>query len=178
MTTTSKSDIAPDKVGRCRAGQTYWFWTVEQFAIRAGVTPRQVRFYIAECGMPHHGRAAKGPNKLRLSRSASQWLHDVYRRQTETGRKFRKDWVTKSLLDDINDWQSDEAQAYARLYGAPIPADPYLDKHADERRNWKTFKAISPKDRRLTPFDLWPHFDLEEMRRNVAAARARGEWDE
>jgi hypothetical protein len=45
-------------------------------------------------------------------------------------------------LDEVENDRLDEAQAYARLYGEPIPHDEYIEDDPDVQKEWKRFRAI------------------------------------
>jgi len=45
-------------------------------------------------------------------------------------------------MDEVENDRLDEAQAYARLYGEPIPHDEYIEDDPDVQKEWKRFRAI------------------------------------
>jgi hypothetical protein len=126
----------------------YDFFTIAVFADIIVMTPRQVRHYITECGMPAHGEPHKGTSLLRLSESSLTWYREIYQPMTRFGRRqFRRSNVNESHLGDIFCVYSDEQHAYAKLYNQPDVEDPFLldPENADEVRRWKRFREINPK---------------------------------
>ena len=125
-----------DRAAR-REWLAYEFWTPAAFGLNHDLSERTVRHLIA-LGMPAHGRPHKGTGGLRLCKSAGLWL-EQYRRMTRLGN-FRFQGMTADFLDDLECHVADERQAFARLYGEPIPRDEYLEgpEGGPERRSWKT----------------------------------------
>src|SRR5450631_2095483 len=113
-----------DKAG-VREWLEYQFWAPEAFAANHGISIRQLRNLMAQ-GLPFHGKPHRGVpgSGVRLGVAAVQWMRE-YRRVTAQGH-FRG---TRALmaLDELEGRHEDDQQAYARLYGAPLPRDEYLE---------------------------------------------------
>ena len=142
---TNQWTVTPDKAGALRDGKTFPFWTVEAFARIVGYSARQIRYFVGELGMPHHGSRHRGRTTLRLGESARRWLDEIYRPQAgRHGRyhRFNAMYAGAGTLDEVENDRLDEAQAYARLYGEPIPHDEYIEDDPDVQKEWKRFRAI------------------------------------
>ena len=130
-----------DKAG-IREWLTFEFWSPADFASNNDLSERTVR-HLCTVGMPFHGRPHKGKGGVRLGKSAIRWLLQ-YRRVTKHSRRFGG--INPTFQEDLDLEVADESQAFARLYGLPIPPDKYLDgpEGSEERRSWKKFKAAKP----------------------------------